>query len=113
MKNTFLLSVSLLLLIISCKKRDENTEKTYKIFDVHLHSDWWGEANKVAFTRKEYIGQKDEKSYIDSTIFYLKKYNFVKAVTDGSNANELSRQLPNTIIPAIFVPSESPFFTGL
>lgn len=100
MKKRLLASFLLSLTFVSCKP-SENTEKAYKIFDVHLHSDWWGEPNKVAFTRKEYIGYKDEKAYVDSTLYYLKKYNFVKAVTDGSNASVLSEQLPNTIIPAI------------
>lgn len=104
MKNqiSFLIVTIISFLCFSCdKKKEVNTGKTNKIFDVHLHSDWWGKPNMVAFTRKEYVGYKDEKTFVDSTLWYIKKYNFVKAVTDGSNAYAMAQKEPSVIIPAI------------
>jgi uncharacterized protein len=90
------------IILFCCKPQNEvKDDKKYKIFDVHLHSDWWGEPNKVAWNRKEFVAQKDEKSFIDSTFWYLEEYNFVKVITDGNNALSFAKREPNKIIPAI------------
>ncbi len=89
-------------ILFSCNpQKDEMDDKQYKIIDVHLHSDWWGEPNKVAWNRKEFVAQKDEKTFIDSTFWYIEKYNFVKVITDGNNALAFAKREPNKIIPAI------------
>lgn len=102
MKNHTYIFLFLSLILFGCtSEQNELLEKQYKIIDVHLHSGWWGEPNKVAWNRTEFVAPKDEKSFRDCTFYYLKKYNIVKAITDEKNALAFAKREPNIIIPAI------------
>ena len=77
----------------------ENYLSNFPIIDMHFHSDWWG-APEVEETQSGFKSQKDRKSYVTESFKYLKKYNIVKAVTDGQYTLEYQQISPNQIIPA-------------
>ncbi len=68
--------------------------------DMHLHSSWWGvpEIEEPLTGLKSY---SDQTAHRDSTLAYLKKYNFVKAVTDGNFALDYQKREPDLIMTAI------------
>jgi predicted TIM-barrel fold metal-dependent hydrolase len=77
----------------------ENYLFNYPIIDMHFHSDWWG-APGVEETLSGFKSQKDQKTYVTESFKYLRKYNVVKAITDGSHALEYQKMAPGQIIPA-------------
>jgi len=77
----------------------ENYLSDFPIIDMHFHSDWWG-APEVEETLSGFKSQKDRKTYVAESFKYLKKYNVVKAITDGSYTLEYQKMDPDRIIPA-------------
>ena len=68
--------------------------------DMHLHSSWWGvpEIKEPLTGLKSYSNQTTHR---DSTLAYLKRYNFVKAVTDGNFALDYQKRQPDLIMRAM------------
>jgi len=66
---------------------------------MHFHSDWWG-MPEVEETQSGLKSQKDRKTYVAESFRYLKKYNIVRAITDGAFALEYQKMAPRQIIPA-------------
>jgi len=71
----------------------------YPVIDMHLHSDWWKEGAIEPFTQTK-SNVKNAQALEDSTFQYIRQYNIVKAVTDGSFALKYQKRAPDVIIPA-------------
>jgi predicted TIM-barrel fold metal-dependent hydrolase len=71
----------------------------FPIIDMHFHSDWWGvpEIEESISGLKSY---KDRKTFVEESFGYLRKYNIVRAVTDGKYVQEYQKSAPGLIIPA-------------
>lgn len=72
--------------------------KRNPIIDMHLHAVWWGEPSLIGPLGLK--APKDAAAMRDSTFYYLKKFNIVRAVTDDAFALDYFRQDPQRIIPA-------------
>jgi predicted TIM-barrel fold metal-dependent hydrolase len=71
----------------------KSLDKKFPIIDMHLHSDYWGPPQN---------SYKNQKAFEDTTFAYLKRFNIVKAVTDGDFAIEYYKREPQLIIPSAF-----------
>lgn len=74
------------------------TIKKTPIIDMHLHALWWGESSMIGPLGLK--APKDPSAMRDSTFYYLKKYNVVRAVADDAFALDYFRQDSQRIIPA-------------
>lgn len=65
---------------------------------MHLHAVWWGEPLLIGPLGLK--APKDPAALRDSTFYYLKKFNIVRAVTDDAFALDYFREDSQRIIPA-------------
>ncbi len=99
MNKILFVTILLTLTFIPGYGQKKNPGKKYPIIDMHLHAEWWGQPEIVESMTK-LKSYKDQKTLTDTTFRYLKKYNIVKAVTDGNLALEYFKHEPEQIIPA-------------
>lgn len=98
MKKTIWLSFTFSCLLFTSYGQKSSAIKKSPIIDMHLHALWWGESGMTGP-----LGLKapnDPAAMRDSTFYYLKKYNIVKAVTDDAFALDYYQHDPQRIIPA-------------
>jgi hypothetical protein len=104
LKSYYFTSIFCMLTSLSFGQQDnsanhENYLSGFPIIDMHFHSDWWG-APEVVETLSGFKSQKDRKTYVTESFKYLKKYNIVKAITDGTYSLEYQKMAPDLIVPA-------------
>jgi len=97
MKRSIGLSFSLCLFFTIYGQHSSAIKKT-PIIDMHLHALWWGESGMTG--PLGFKAPKDPAAMRDSTFYYLKKYNIVKAVADDAFALDYFHRDPQRIIPA-------------
>ena len=97
MNNLFLL-VMLVLAMGTGYAQKKDLVKKQPIIDMHLHALWWGQGEMIGSLGLK--APKDVAAMRDSTFYYLKKYNIVKAVADDAFALDYFRLDPQRIIPA-------------
>lgn len=98
MKKTIWLFLYLFCLLFVTYGQTVTSLKKTPIIDMHLHAVWWGEPLLIGPLGLK--APKDPAAMRDSTFFYLKKFNIVRAVTDDAFALDYFRQDPQRIIPA-------------
>jgi predicted TIM-barrel fold metal-dependent hydrolase len=97
MNNLLLVALMVLALTTSFAQK-KSIVKKQPIIDMHLHALWWGTGEMIGALGLK--APKDVTAMRDSTFYYLKKYNIVKAVTDDAFALDYFHLDPQRIIPA-------------